>query len=190
MTRLRKGPSVQELEREYVYSDPPISLTELAERHSLARSNVADKARIGEWYEKREEFRKRIDAKVTEAMAERWAEMRISVYERLMKVGMDHLDLHEKALKEGTIKANTRDMISVASMMTNLLDELAKSPVDQDPRLVNPEGEMFEGTDEEARDVIAMVKRLTAGGGDGTAPAEQGSATGDAAEGPASPRQN
>jgi len=165
MTRLRKGPSAAELEREYVYAEPPISITALADRHGLARSGVADKARIGKWYEKREAFRERLSERVTEALAEKWAETQVAVYERLMRVGIRHLDLYEEAVEKGEIKASTRDMLGVAGMMKSLLDDLAKRPVDvADPRLVNPDGDDFEGTEADADAVIAQVKRLMAGG--------------------------
>jgi alkylhydroperoxidase/carboxymuconolactone decarboxylase family protein YurZ len=153
------------LEREYVYAEPVISITDLAEKYDLARSGVADKARIGKWYEKREAFRAKVADKVTDAMAERWAEMQTTVYERLVQVGLAHLDLHEQALKDGKISSSTRDMIAVASMLSSILKELAQKPMGvADPRQVG--GEEFNGTDEEARSTIEYVRRLMAGGSD------------------------
>lgn len=159
MTRLRKGPSADALEREYVFSDPIVSITQLADKYDLARSGVADKARIGKWYEKREIFRAKVADGVTDAMAEKWAEMQVGVYERLVQVSLKHLDLHEKALEAGEIKSNTRDMISVAGMLTTVLKELSKKPLDvSDPRVVGDET-----SEAEAREMIEYVRRLTAG---------------------------
>lgn len=177
------------LEREYVYAEPPISLTSLADKHGLARSGVADKARIGKWYEKREDFRRRISEKTRDAMAEKWAEMQSAVYERLMKSGVTYLDIYDKALADGEIKANARDMIAVASMMRTLLEDMARKPTASDPTLVGPEGEEFEGTEDEARNVIEDVKRLMAGDASArTDPAVEGRADPDAAQGAAEPR--
>ena len=163
MTRLRKGPGTDALEREYVYAEPTISISELADKHGLARSGVADKARIGKWYEKREEFRGKVTADVTAAMAEKWAEMQTAVYERLMKSGITYLDHYDLALEAGEIKPSARDMIAVASLMKNLLADMSHKPV-IDPTLVGPGGEEFEGSEAEARSVIEEVKRLMAGG--------------------------
>lgn len=164
MTRNRRvDPAV--LEREYVYAEPPISITELSDKYGLARSGVADKARIGKWYEKREEFRKRLSDKTREAMAEKWAEMQTAVYERLMKSGITYLDQYDQALANGDIKPTARDMIAVAGLMKGLLDDMARKPV-SDPVLVSPDGEEFTGDPDAARSVIEEVKRLMAGGGD------------------------
>lgn len=171
------------LEREYVYAEPPISITELSDKYGLARSGVADKARIGKWYEKRKEFRARVSDDVRNAMAEKWSEMQVAVYERLMKSGIKYLDQYDAALEAGDIKPNARDMIAVASMMKALLDDMSRKPADQDPRLVSPDDGEFEGDEAEARDVIERVKALMAGGGNGTD--LQGLAQPDAAQGAA-----
>lgn len=162
MTRQVKGPGTDVLEREYVYSDPPVSITELAERHSLARSNVAAKATAGKWFEKREEFRRRLSEKTRDAMAEKWSEMQTAVYERLAKTSVAYLDLYEKALAEGKVPANTKDMLGIASMMRTLTNDMVNKPVGGG--VVDPEtGDVFDGDEEEARDAIAKVKALMAG---------------------------
>ena len=190
MTRLRKGPATETMEREYVYAEPPISITELADKHGLARSGVADKARIGKWYEKREEFRKRLSDKTREAMAEKWAEMQTTVYERLMFSGVKYLDQYDKALAEGEIKPSARDMIAIATMMKSLLEDMARKP-SADPALVGPGGDEMDPDDpESARAVIEQVRALMAGGaGAGTDAASEGHAGSDAAEGTAGARQ-
>jgi hypothetical protein len=154
------------MEREYVYADPPVSITDLAERHGLARSNVAAKAQSGRWFEKREEFRRRLAEETRDAMAEKWAEMQIAVYERLSKTAVAYLDLYEKALAEGEIKANTKDMLGIASMMRTLTGDMVNKPVSN--VVVDPEtGEIFDGSAEDARVAIAKVKELIAGRSDG-----------------------
>ena len=195
MTRLQKVDTAT-LRREYIYADPPISITALSDKYGLARSGVADKARIGDmiegervsWYDQREQFRSRVATKVTDAMAEKWAEMQTAVYERLVKSGITYLDKYDEALEAGEIKPAARDMIAVASMMKSLFDEMAQKP-DRDQRIVNPEGDEFVGDEAEARDVIERVKALMAGGGDaeaaGLLPGHAGS---DAAEGAEEPR--
>ena len=140
------------------------------------------------WYVQREQFRARVTTKVTEAMAEKWAEMQTAVYERLVKSGITYLDKYDEALEAGEIKPAARDMIAVASMMKSLFDEMAQKP-DRDQRIVNPEGDEFEGDEAEARDTIERVKRLMAGGGDaGAAGLLPGLAGSDAAEGAEEPR--
>lgn len=163
MTRLQKGPGTDVLEREYVYADPPISITMLADKYGLARSGVADKARIGKWYEKREAFRQRLSDKTREALAEKWADMQVAVYERLLKSGMVYLDQYDAALEKGDIKPSARDMIAVGAMMKGLLDTMAQKPV-ADPTLVGADGEEFEGSPDEAREAIERIKQLMAGG--------------------------
>jgi hypothetical protein len=163
MTRLRKS-DPEALRQEYVYADPPISITELADRHGLARSGVADKARIGHWFKDREEFRNKVTTDVTAALAEKWAEFQVANYERLMKVAADYLDTYQKELAEGTIKVNTRDMLGIAAMMRTFLSDMTKQPLDSGTTVIGPDGEEFSGTDAEARSVIEEVKRLMAGG--------------------------
>lgn len=160
VTRLAKGPGTDVLEREYVYADPVISLTELADKYGLARSGVADKARIGRWYEKREAFRTRLADKTREAMAERWAEFQTANYERLMKMAATYLDKYQAELETGAIKVSTRDMLGIAAMMRTFLDDMAKQPVSS-PVDVTP-GDADDP--ETAAATIEYVKRLMAGG--------------------------
>jgi hypothetical protein len=164
MTRNRKV-ATEVLEREYVYADPPISITELSDKYGLARSGVADKARIGGWYQKREEFRSRNTDGVKEAMAEKWAEFQIANYERLMKMSATYLDKFQKALDEGEIKVSTRDMLGIAAMMRTFLGDLtAAAP--KDPKVVGPDGEVTFGDEAEAREAMVRIKQLMAGGDD------------------------
>jgi hypothetical protein len=162
MTRTIKGPGPDVLEREYVYSDPPISITLLAETHGLARSNVAQKALDGHWFQKREEFRRRLSEETRDALAEKWAEMQVAVYERLGKLAVKYIDLYEKALDSGEVKVGTRDMLGVAAMMRTITGDMAARPVAN--VVVDPEtGDVFDGSAEDARIAIEKVKALIAG---------------------------
>lgn len=162
MTRQVKGPGTDVLEREYVYADPPISITDLAERHGLARSGVADKARAGRWFEKREEFRRKLADQTRDALAEKWAESQIALYERLAKTSTKYLDMFDSALDAGEVKVNTRDMIAIAAMMRTISTDMANRPVSN---AVPEDGESdtFEGSAEEARAMIEKIKRLASG---------------------------
>lgn len=126
MTRLRKvDPEV--LEREYIYDSgsPPISLTQLAERHGLARSGVADKAMRGQWFRKREEFRQQLGEKAVEKLGEEWVRFETASRERMLSIGLDYLNKYAEALTNGDIKVSTRDMLGVASMVRALIGDAA-----------------------------------------------------------------
>lgn len=166
MTRQVKGPGTDVLEREYVYSDPPLSISDLAERHGLARSNVAAKATAGNWFQKREEFRRRLAEETRDALAEKWAEMDIAVHERAAKLAVKYFDIYEKALDSGEIKPSTRDMLGVAAMMRTYTQDMVEKPVSN--VVVDPQtGEIFDGTAEDARAAIEKVKALIAGKAEG-----------------------
>ena len=162
MTRQIKGPGTDALEREYVYSDPPLSITDLAEMHGLARSNVAAKANAGNWFEKRQDFRRRLAEETRDAMSEKWAEMQIAVYERMGKLAVKYIDEYEKALDAGEIKVSTRDMLGVASMMRTLTGDMVDKPAAN--VVVDPStGDVFDGSAEDARVAIERVKALISG---------------------------
>ena len=179
MTRLIKGPGTDVLENEYVYAEPSISFDDLATKYGLSRSNIAAKARVGQWTKKREDFRRRLREETRAALAERWAEFQTANYERLMKMAAAYLDQYQAALEAGDIKVSTRDMLGIAAMMRTYLSDMTEQPV-SDPKTVNLDGEEIDPSDADA--VIAQVRRLMAGGGDDGAP---GSSAGDAAEGAA-----
>jgi hypothetical protein len=164
VTRQIKGPGTDVMEREYVYADPPISYTDLAEKYGLARSNVAAKAEAGNWFKKREEFRRKVSEETRDAMAEKWAEMQIAIYERLGKLAVKYIDKYEKALdaEDSKIPISTKDMLGMASMVRTLTTDMAARPVSN--LVVDPStGEVFEGDEAEARAAIAKVKALMAG---------------------------
>ena len=161
MTRLVKGPGTDVLEREYVYSDPPLSISDLAEKHGLARSNVAAKANAGKWYEKRQEWQRRLKDETRNALAEKWAESQVALYERLAKTAIKYLDGYDAALEAGEIKHNTRDMIAIAAMMRTISTDMANRPVSNP--VAEDDDDTFEGTVEDAKAVIERIKRLRSG---------------------------
>ena len=162
MTRLQRGPGTSVLEREYVYSEPPISLTDLADKYGLARSNVAGKANAGRWTEKRDEFRLRLAQKTREALSEKWVEAETAHREKILQTGAKYLDLYVKALDSGEIKVSTRDMLGVAAMMRTYLSDI-KSEAVPDAVVVNPDGEVDFDSPDAARQAIEYAKRLMSG---------------------------
>ena len=158
MTRLRKGPGTDVLEREYVFSVEEPSLTDIAAKYGLARSNVAAKCRTGGWAKKRADHLATLAAKTRELMADEWVEFEKANREKLLRVGAAYLDKFATALEAGEVKVTTRDMLGVAAMMRTFLSDGAAKPAD-DPRVVSDTG--FDAA--EARDVIAQFKQLMAG---------------------------
>lgn len=161
MTRNRKAdPAV--LEREYVFDSatPPTSITALADKYGMARSGIAEKARLGRWYEKRKEFRERLGQKTIEALGDKWVAYETSVRERLMQVGLDYLDKYVKALAEDKITTNTRDMLGIAAMVRTLLNDTAANPRGEEA-LIDPESVTLDP--DAYRAAIYEIKRLNQG---------------------------
>lgn len=167
MTRNRKV-ATDVLRREYIYSDPPISISDLAEKYALARSGVAEKAQRGDliegvqvsWYQQREDFRSRLTAKVEDALREKWAEAETEYREKLLKAGGQYLDKYVTALEAGEIGVNTKDMLGIAAMMRTLMaDQKAQAP-----QTVIVDGDGEELDEDDARKVLAEAKRLLTGG--------------------------
>lgn len=158
MTRLQKGPGTDVLEREYVFSVEEPSITAIAAKYGLARSNVAAKCRTGNWAKKRSEHLATLDAKTRELMADEWVEFEKANREKLLRVGAKYLDKYVEALEAGEVKVNTRDMLGIAAMMRVYLSDGAVKPV-EDAKVI--EAEFSEA---EAREVIEQVKQLMSGG--------------------------
>ena len=156
MTRARQiDPAI--LEREYIYDSgtPSISLTELAEKHGLARSNVTAKAQVGRWYERRVEFRKQLGEKTIAALGDSWVAFETATREKMMQVGLSYLDKYVKALEAGEIKANTRDMLGIAAMIRALMQDTAARPREEG-ELLDPDAVPF--TEDRARDILRQLE--------------------------------
>jgi len=168
MTRNRKvDPEV--LEREYIYDSgtPPISYTELAAKYGLARNTVAEKGIRGRWFERREEFRKTLGIKVTEALGEEWVRFETAAREKLMALGMTYVEKYAKALEDGEIKVSTRDMLGVAAMLRTLMgDAAAAKPTEE--VLLDPDADL---APDEARRLLAGIERVESDIRSGAAPA-------------------
>jgi hypothetical protein len=146
MTRARKvDPAL--LEREYVFDsgNPPVSLTQLADKYGMARSGIADKARIGRWYERRIEFREQLGEKVVAALGDEWVKYETAVREKMMSVGLAYLDKYIDSMDKDDFKTNTRDMLGIAAMLRTLLGDIASNPrgeealIDPDSATLSPD---------------------------------------------------
>ena len=113
MTRNRKY-DYELLKREYIYDSghPPISYTDLAEKHGMPRSLVSDRGIREEWAKQREEFRKALGVKTTEAMVDEITKFQIALREKSIAAGLEYLDGYLVALRAGDIKYTTRDMVA------------------------------------------------------------------------------
>lgn len=170
MTRNRKiDPEV--LEREYIFdsSPDPVSFTDLAIRHGLARNTVAAKGTAGKWFERREEFRRQLGIGVTNALGEQWVRFETQMRERLLSVGMKAVERYEKNFDDPDFKVGTRDLLGVASMLRTFAGDAA---------LAQGKEEVLDGTEAsnlteaEYRRALGVIDRLTAGQGHaGEAPA-------------------
>lgn len=130
MTRARRY-DYELLKREYIYDagSPPCSYTDLAEKHGMPRSLLTDRGARENWTEQREEFRKALGVKTTEAMTDEIIKFQIATRERMMSVGLEYLDQFAKALTAGEIKVTTRDALGVMAMMRTLIgDQIDNQP--------------------------------------------------------------
>lgn len=162
MTRNRKvDPDV--LEHEYIYSDPPISFTALAEKHGVARNTVAAKGIKGNWFQRREDFRKSLGLKVSEALGEEWVRFETAAREKAMNIGVKVLEKFEAQLEDPEFKVSTRDMVAVAAMMRTLASDAAAAKgteevlLDPDTSDIHPD---------EYRRALRVIEQIESGGAD------------------------
>lgn len=157
------------LEREYVFSPDNISITALADKYGLARSGVADKARVGEWYKKRQEYQRRIDHSVIEAMGQRWAEEGVALREKIILTAEKVLDKFNAGLDDGTIKVDAKDAVLATNVIRSTLADIEAAAR---PSALVIDGEAEEMDPAQAQEVIAMARaalrrpQLEAGGAD------------------------
>jgi hypothetical protein len=136
MTRARKiDPAV--LEREYVYdpNTPGISYDDLAAKHGLARSGVADKGMKGHWAEKRAEFRKAVGMKVVESISEDWAKYASAQRSKMVEAMVKTLDAYIERLDAGEIKPGVRDAVSISAALRVLINDITVSMPAEDQTL-------------------------------------------------------
>lgn len=182
MTRARKvDPAI--LEREYIYdsSNPPISITGLADKYGMARSGIADKARNGHWYEKRQEFRQQLGEKVVASLTDEWAEFETTVRKKMMEMGTAYLDQYMVKLVAGEVKVSTRDALGIAAMLRTLIGDAAASSLPEHT-LIDPEEVTL--PPEAYRDAVEVLKRQLEAGEVPDADTRPFDADGDAEAGP------
>lgn len=112
------------LEHEYVFDPNNISISELAAKHDIARSGVAQKMGIGKWYEKRLEYQKRVDASVVEAMGQKWAAMTVAIQEKVLRAAEATLDAYIKYIEEGVVKPDAKDAALMSQIIRTTLADI------------------------------------------------------------------
>lgn len=169
MTRNRKvDPEL--LEREYIYdtANPPVSFTQLAERHGLARNTVAEKATKGRWFERRQEFRRQIGEKAVEALGEQWVRFETATREKLMSLGLEYMGKYAEKLTAGEIPITTRDMLGIAAMMRTLMGDTAAAKTNgEEVALYDPSTTDLDP--DEARRILAAIESGSNGDGEAEA---------------------
>lgn len=178
MTRSRKvDPAL--LEREYIFDsgNPPVSLTQLADKYGMARSGIAEKARGGRWYERRIEFRERLGEKVVAALGDEWVKYETAVREKLMNVGIKYLDKYAEELdkEDSDIKINTRDMLGIAAMVRTMLGDISSNPHGEEA-LVDPDSATL--SPDYYRKALKVIEAQLSDGADGPDDAGEAEATG------------
>lgn len=192
MTRARKADPAL-LEREYVYDsgNPPISITQLADNHGMARSNIADMARRGKWYEKRKEVRLTVGEKVLDAMTDRWAETQTVIRDRMLELSIKLLDQAEKAVAAGEIKiTRVADIQSIVATARVLLGDQAVSEANKNgPTIIDMEAVVMDP--QKMAEMLPLLKQLAAGKeADGSNGSLSGHARTDAPPSPAGVEQD
>lgn len=160
MTRQRKV-DIVELEREYIYdaSAHPVSFTQLAQRHNLARNTVAEPATKGRWFERREEFRKQLGVKAVEALGEEWVKLETALREKTTAVGIKYLEQYEQALLANQIPLNTRDMLGIAAMLRTYAQDAASAKINgEEIKLIDPDTHRLD--EDTARRTLAALDAI------------------------------
>jgi hypothetical protein len=95
---MTRNPSIDYVaaKREYVFGEPPPTLSELAEKIGCSRAALAAKAAGSDnemsWYEEREEFRRRLGDRTLSALADKWAAFETENREKRMQTANAALD--------------------------------------------------------------------------------------------------
>lgn len=150
------------IEREYIYdaAKSPVSYSQLALRHNVARNTVAERGTREQWYEKREEFRRQLGIKATEALSEEWQKFDVAVRKKVTALSLKYLDAYEKALDAGEIKPNTRDMVAVTAMLTALAQNAAASAINEtgEVKIIDPDSHVLDP--DTARQALAAIESM------------------------------
>jgi hypothetical protein len=162
MTRQQKI-DIAELEREYIFdaSAHPVSFTQLAERHNVARNTVAERGTKGRWFERREEFRRQLGVKAVEALGEEWVRFETAIREKTTSVGLAYLERYEKALLAGEIPLNTRDALGVVAMLRTFAQDAAAATTNgEEVKLIDPDTHQLDP--DTARRTLAALDAINA----------------------------
>lgn len=150
------------LEREYVFSPDNVSITGLADKYGLARSGVADKARIGEWYKKRLAYQRQIEHSVIEALGEKWAQQGVALREKILLVAEKTLDKYAEALDKGDIVPKPAEAALMAGVIRQSLADIEAAAR---PNALVIDGEAEEMDPERAAEVISLAREALKRGG-------------------------
>lgn len=158
---MSRNPSVDwpTIHREYVYSEPPISFTDLAAKHGIARSGLAAKAAGEEgeisWFEEREAFRATVNHNVSLALAGEFAQFELANRRKIADAAAKTLDAYMKGLADGEIKVGPREAAVWVDVMRQVFEDAARARV-SDPDVI--EGD--EMTEAAARAAIIEAERM------------------------------
>jgi hypothetical protein len=209
MTRARKS-DPKTLFAEYVYAAEcrcgpaplptprDISISDLAARHDLSRSTVADltidDGSGQSWFEARQRFQGTLQLNVASELADKWVQFETETREKMMQTAVASLDAYREAMANGTVKIQPRDAVLWVQTIRQLFDDIERLR-DRETRTIN--GESVEMEAAQATTIIAEVKALLSGlegGGDddnaASGPPEPGPASSPAGSGPEGSRQN
>jgi hypothetical protein len=173
---MTRNPSIDYVaaKREYIFGEPPPTLSDLAEKMGCSRAALAAKAAGGEgemsWYEEREEFRRRLGDKTLSALADKWAAFETEAREKMMQTANAVLDNFIAQLRpaDGSgskIKIASKDAVEWSKVMRELFDAArnAAKPMNV------IEGEAVDMSPELAADAMREIERLL-GSGDNASP--------------------
>lgn len=153
---MSRNPSVdwELIEKEYVYSEDHISFTDLANKHSVARSALAARADHGGWYEKRQEFNNRVTVRTAEALIAEWVPLETESRKKMMETAGKVLDRFAARLDDPEFKIDSRDAIGWVSVMRDLFKDV------RDTARPGPivEGEAIEMDEAAARRAIEFAQ--------------------------------
>lgn len=149
------------LRNEYVYADPPISLTDLAEKHGHARSAIAEVSTRDHWYEDRQEFRLKLGQNTRLALAEEFAVSEAAHRRKIAKTAIAVLDKFATDLADDKIQINAKDAALWAGVLRQEHEDMRQVAL---PPVI--EGHADDMDEERARQTIADVEKLLASGSD------------------------
>jgi uncharacterized protein YdaT len=163
---MTRNPSIDYVaaKREYVFGEPPPTLSELAEKIGCSRAALAAKAAGSDnemsWYEEREEFRRRLSDKTLTALADKWASFETANREKRMETANKVLDTFIEALADGKIKITSKDALEWVGLMRQEFEDVRN--LGRPAQVID--GEAAEMSEDLARAAMVEVERLLGSG--------------------------